>query len=150
MGHAPIALPPQTPNVRPMHIPNHATNPAPKTLAILILAISVLLTGCSTLTGNNQLVLKIQAPPGTKFTCKYQFGEHSGSIKTATTAAGEATFLSIPIRDGTCTITKEDSAILKAIITEAGKERFSFRTSTNTPAFRLIRSNGNWRTEPIR
>ena len=128
-----------------MHIPNHST----KIITISILALSLLLTACSTLTKSNQLVLKIEAAPGTKFTCQYQFAEHSGSIKTATTTAGDATFLSIPIRDGTCTITKGQTAVLKAIVIESGKERFSFRSSTNTPAFRLIRDNGNWRSEPI-
>ena len=129
-----------------MHIPNHLT----KIITISILALALLLTACSTLTKSNQLVLRIEAAPGTKFTCQYHFGEHSGSIKTATTAAGDATFLSIPIRDGSCEITKQDPIILKAIITESGKERFSFRSSTNTPAFRLIRSSGDWRTEVIR
>ncbi|HEX7858801.1 MAG TPA: hypothetical protein VF773_00585 [Verrucomicrobiae bacterium] len=122
----------------------------PIELKAITVALSLLLTGCSTLNDSNQLVLQVQAPPGTKFTCHYKFSEHSGSIKTATTAAGDATFLSIPIRDGSCEITKQDPVILKAIITESGKERFSFRSATNTPAFRLIRSSGDWRTEVIR
>ena len=120
-----------------------------KTIAAAV-ALFSFAVGCSTFRNDSSLKLKVIAPPGTGFTCKYHFGEFSGSVKTTTTIQGDAIIVDIPVRDGTCEFTKEGSSVLTAVMVERGIERFSFRSSTNNAGFRLIREGGKWRTENIR
>ena len=121
-----------------------------KCSALIALTLCFLSSGCATLGGNNNLLVKVSGPPGTKFTCKYRIGDLDGSITTATTGRDAETILDIPLHDGFCEITKASPAVLKATVFEGKRERFSFRSSTNTPAFRLIRASGEWRSEVIR
>ena len=119
-------------------------------IAVLVLAVCFLVTGCATLGRNNSLQVKVSGQAGTKFTCKYHLGDLDGSISTVTTGRDSETILDIPLRDGYCDFSKATSAVLKVRLFEGKRERFSFRSSTNTPAFRLIRESGIWRSEVIR
>ena len=122
-----------------------------KSIAIAIAAITLcfLLTGCTTFGRNNNLQVKVSAPAGTRFTCKYQIGQLAGSISTTTSGREADTILDIPLYDGTCEFTKTSPVLFKAAVFEGKRERFSFTSSTNTPAFRLIRTAGEWRSELI-
>jgi hypothetical protein len=121
-----------------------------KAIAVIALALCFLVTGCATLGRQNNLQVKVSGPAGTKFVCKYQLGDLAGSISTVTTGRESETILDIPLRDGYCDFSKATSAVLKVSLFEGKRERFSFRSSTNTPAFRLIRESGIWRSEVIR
>ena len=121
-----------------------------KSIALVALTLCFLIAGCATLEGNNNLRVKVSGPQGTKFTCKYRIGDLGGSIMTATTGRDSVTILDIPLGDGSCEFTKASPAVLKATVFEGKRERLSFRSSTNTPAFRLIRESGEWRSEVIR
>ena len=120
-----------------------------KSIAVVAITLCLLITGCATLGRNNNLRVKVSGPAGTKFTCKYQFGDLAGSISTATTGRDSETILEIPLHDGSCEFTKASPTVLKAAIFEGKHERFSFRSTTNTPGFRLVRESGTWRSEVI-
>jgi hypothetical protein len=118
------------------------------TKAILLAACCLFLTGCTTVQRGENFQIKVSGTPGAKFSCKYEFANSSGAISTAVTGQADRTILDLPAANGYCDITNETpGTVLKATVFEGKRERFSFRTSTNTPAFRLIRDSAGWRSE---
>jgi hypothetical protein len=122
-----------------------------KTVVLAVLALSILSTGCTSFQRNENFQIKVSAAPGTKFTCKYEFGKSSGAISTAVIGPAYQTVLDLPLAEGYFDITKDTpGTVLKAAVFEGKQERFSFRSSTNTPAFRLIWDGTAWKSEVIK
>jgi hypothetical protein len=118
---------------------------------ILLATVSLLcisMISCATVSGSKNLQIKVSAPSATKFSCKFEFGNSSGSVSTTTSGQRYETILDIPLNNGSAEfVIQTPNAVLTAVVFEKGRERFSFRNSTNTPSFRLIRDNSEWRTE---
>jgi hypothetical protein len=119
-------------------------------MALAALALCICTTGCTSLQRGKNFQIKISAPAGTKFSCNYAFGNSSGAISTAAIGQGYQTILDLPVENGSCDINKEPPTVLTAAVFEGKRERFSFRSATNTAAFRLIRDSAGWRSEVIK
>ena len=112
-----------------------------------MLALFLLLPGCASLQQSKNMQVKVSAPEDVQFSAKYNFGNFSGSMSTIARAQGHQTILDIPQAEGYLEISKEGPSILTVAIFEGKRERFSFRSSTNTAAFKIVRDSTGWNSE---
>jgi hypothetical protein len=120
---------------------------SPMTQRTLALVLLCFLTGCASRTP--QLRMMVSGPPGVAYTCNYQIGNLSGSVKTATTGGGFDTFLEIPAGDGHCEVIKDRPADEISVVAAERHptRRINGFVPAGTRAIRFIREASIWRFE---
>jgi hypothetical protein len=109
-----------------------------------LFAVLIILTaGCST---SHQLRMMVSGPPGIPYTCDYQIGGLSGSVKSATSGGGFDTFLEIPAGDGHCQIVKgRPGDELSVIVSEGRGKRLNGFVPAGKSTVRFSREAGQWK-----
>ena len=116
---------------------------------LLAVCLIFLLTGCAS--GPTPITMLVSGPPGVPFTANYQFGDLSGSVKSATSGTGFDTFLEIPPGDGHCEIIKDRPADALSVTSWKTERSPTRRVNAFVPSgirsVRFTRETGEWRFE---